>query len=214
MPREKLARWQKDQTTGLNQSGRSHLADADRVFDRATALPAPHLQGPGPLLICDSLSKYVFFPAAEREVLAAVKASRVPETQSLTHVHLRKPRASEFRSGRVPLAEYIALDAYAVLVLYPWPKSLLMPLKKKPADSILRRYRRFEPELVSHKGKWHLKWKEGKVADFFLHELLPAELQVHAEFQTQYAARVAQKGAGEPVQYANQRFLEESTVIW
>jgi hypothetical protein len=214
MPREKLARWQKIQTANLAQSGRSHLPDADKVFDRAAALPVPHPNDRLPLLFTDAITKDVFFPAEEHEILAAIEASRVPEKNSLTHIHLRKPRASEFRSGRIPLAEYVALGDYAVLIFYPWPRTLLMPLKKKPADNILNRYRRFEPELVSHKGKWHLQWKEDKVADFFLNELLPAELLVHAEFQAKHATRMSQKRIELPVQYANQRFFEENTVIW
>lgn len=214
MPRERLARWQKVQTSNLDQSGRSHLADSDKVFDRAAELQVPREGDRLPLVLCDNIPKDVFFPADEQAVVAAIEASRVPEKSSLTHIYLRKPKASDFRNGRIPLAEYVALDQYAVLIFYPWPRNLLMPLKKKPADNILNRYRRFEPSLVSHKGKWHLQWKEDKVADFFLNELLPAELLVHAEFQAKHAARKNQKFIELPVQYANQRFFEENTVIW
>lgn len=214
MPRARLARWQKVQSANLDQGGRWHLADSDKVFDRAAALPAPHKNDTLPLLHCEAIPKDVFFPADEHEIRAAFESSRVPEKSSLTHIYLRKPRASEFRSGRIPLAEYVALDAYAVLIFYPWPRSLLMPLKKKPTDNILSRYRRFAPELVSHKGKWHLQWKEKHVAEFFLNELLPAELLVHAEFREKHTARMSHRGTELPVQYANQRFFEENTVIW
>ncbi|GAB4432691.1 MAG: hypothetical protein OHK0011_15630 [Turneriella sp.] len=106
------------------------------------------------------------------------------------------------------------MQNFPVLIFYPWPRSLLLPLKKKPADNILNRYRRFEPELVSHKGKWHLQWKEDKVADFFLNDLLPAELLVHTEFQAKHASWTSHKRRELPVRSANQRFFEENTVIW
>ncbi len=213
MPRERLARWQKIQTANLGQSGRSHLADAARVFDRAAALPVPQADDRLPLLICETIPKDVFFPADEQAILQAFEDCRVPEKTSLTHICLRKPRASEFRSGRIPLAEYIALDEVAVVIFYPWPRSLMMPLKKKPADSILHQYRRFEPVLISHKAKWHLKWKVERVADFFLNELLPAELLIHAEIRAKHAARMSKQGFDLPVQYARQRYFEEQTVI-
>jgi hypothetical protein len=58
------------------------------------------------------------------------------------------------------------------------------------------------------------RWQKEQVGEFFLNELLPAELLVHAEFREKHAARMSHRGTELPVQYANQRFFEENTVIW
>jgi len=211
MPKERQARWQKSQSRSGAISGRSHLATADKIFDRISGLEAPS----GKITYTtDEIPHDVFFPLTEDEIAAALGEASASDASGITHVWLRRARASDFRSGRIPLAEYIAVDNIALLVFYPWPENLRMPLTKKPGDVIVNRYKRWSPKLTSHKGKWHFEWQTEQAKDFCLSELIRHEIQVHSDFIQKHAAREARKGESLPVQFASQRYFEESLVIY
>lgn len=214
MAHEKKASWQKNKALGGAISGRSHLATADKVFDRVLSLEMPHPNDTLPLFITDTVPKDLYFPIEEADIRDALDKANANDTAGLTHIWLRRPRASEFRSGRIPLAEYIALEEIALIAFYPWPNHMLMPLTKKPSDAILNRYKRWKPSLTSHKGKWQLQWHADLVRDFCLTELVKHMLAVHTDFRQKHAARESTKRIELPVQYANQRYIEENLVIW
>lgn len=210
MPKERQARWQKAGAT----SGRSHLATADKIFDRIALLPPIHSGERLPIYLTDNIPKDLFFPLEETDISATLASLPADDCKGITHIWLRRPLSSEFRSGRIPLAEYIALGEAALIVIYPWPTALRMPLTKKPADKVLNRYRRFAPKLTSHKGKWHLEWLPEQAKDFCANELIRHEVATHAEFRAKHAAKESRRGEELPIQYANQRFFEENLEYW
>lgn len=211
MPREKQARWQKQQPLAV--SGRSHLANADKVFERAAGLTLPHAGDTLPIYLIDTIPKDLFFPFEEGQIADEFSKMPASDAEGISHIWLRRPRASEFRNGRIPLSEYIAWGNIALIALYPWPTTLRMPLTKKPTDQILNRYRRWAPRLTSHKGKWHLEWTAEHAAEFCIGELVRHMVSVHAEFRAKHLAREAKRGEELPAAYAQQRFFEENLVI-
>lgn len=213
MAKEKKARWQINASQSAPVGGRSHLATAEAVFDRALSLEMPDVSEEWPRYVTDSIPKDVFFPADEAEIARAFKALPAVDTEGISHIWLRRAKASEFRSGRIPLAEYIAWGDIALIVFYPWPESLRLPLTRKPADKVLIRYKRWKPAAVSHKGKWHFSWEVEAAKDFCLNELVRHMVLVHSDFRKEHLAREKRRGEEIPVQYANQRYFEENLVI-
>jgi hypothetical protein len=215
MANKKLARWQNDPSLGGTVSGRSHLANSDKVFDRVTALNPPHKSDALPILLEDEVPKDLFFPVEPAEVLEAIRKFPAADIAGLTHVWMRRPKSSEFRNGRIPLAEYVSVDAFRLIAIYPWPASMTIPLIKKPGDTVMNRYKKWAPELISHKGKWLLRWQHDQVREFFMHELLQHEVALHAANERKIktdlsrADRVVLQN-----QYANQRYFEGNLTIF
>ena len=114
--------------------------------------------------------------------------------------------------------EYRHLPAFILLVLTQGPAhggAVDAALTKKLPDIILNRYRRWSPKMASHKGKWLLEWQPDTAKDFCLGELIRHEVAVHVEFTAKHAARSSRQPMIElPIQYANQRYIEENLEIW
>lgn len=213
MAKDRKARWQINASQSAPVGGRSHLPTAEAVFDRALKLEMPEASEAWPRYITDAVPKDVFFPASAEEIDAVFRQLPGTDTDGISHIWLRRAKASEFRSGRIPLAEYIAWGDIAAIVFYPWPESLRLPLTKKPADKVLIRYKRWKPAPVSHKGKWHFSWSADTARDFCLTELVRHMVLVHSDFRKDHLAREKRRGEEIPVQYANQRYFEENLVI-
>jgi hypothetical protein len=210
MSQSKQARWQKN--TELNEvfSSRAHVESADKIFDRVRGIQMPRKSDVTPLFMEDQPSKDAYFPASVTEITEVLGKIPKTDTAGITHIWLRRAKASEFRSGRIPFAEYVTRDDIHLIVLYPWPENMIFPLTKKPADAVLTRYKKWAPEPFSHKGKWNLKWNATTVQDFYLHELLVREIGHHVDFQQKNWS----KQNGMPVQYATQRYFEETLIIY
>lgn len=198
----------------VRESGRSHLANADKVFERILGVSPPAKNDRLPIFSEDTLPKDLFFPMGEEGARAAFAALPASESRGVTHVWLRRPRASEFRTGRIPLAEYVAYDEFAIIALYPWPQTLRMPLVKKMPDQILGRYRAWAPRHSSHKGKWHLEWSRENAEKYFQSELMREMVAIHTDFRAKHALREAKRGEAVPIVYANQKYFEEHWVIY
>lgn len=213
MPKERKARWQINASQSAPVGGRSHLPTAEAIFDRAATLEMPEVGETWPRYMTDSVPKDVYFPAGAEEIDETFRALPAIDTDGISHIWLRRAKASEFRSGRIPLAEYIAWGDIALIVFYPWPQSLRLPLTKKPADKVLIRYKRWKPQAKSHKAKWHFEWQADTAKDFCLNELVRHMVLVHSDFRKEHSAREKRRGEEIPVQYANQRYFEENLVI-
>jgi hypothetical protein len=183
----------------------------DKVFDRVSLLLPAKRNDALPIYVEDNPAKDDFFPLETNEIAEIVSKSIAPESRDLTHVWLRRPKPSEFRGGRIPFTEYFYANDICLMVFYPWPKNLIFPLTKKPTDAILNRYRKWSPKVSSHKGKWQLQWTENSVHDFYVNDLLRNLLALHTDFHTKLAQMPERRlRNGNLVQYANQRFFEQT----
>ena len=183
----------------------------DKVFDRVNLLMPVKPSDVLPLIVEDVPSKDAFFPVEPAELTELILKAIKPEARELTHIWYRRPKPSEFRGGRVPFTEYIYANGICLIVFYPWPETLIFPLTKKPTDAILNRYRKWSPKVSSHKGKWQLQWNLDSVRDFYLNDLLKNLLGLHFDFQTKLAQMPdGRLRNGQLVQYANQRFFEQT----
>lgn len=215
MAQKKQTRWEKNNLVGGAASGRTHLATADKVFDRVRTIDAPHPRDKLPIYFTDTVPKDMFFPIDEQDIRDTLDKLPKEDVKGITHIWLRKAKASDFRNGRIPLAEYIAIDGVNLIAFYPWPEHMRMPLTKKLPDIILNRYKRWSPTMSSHKGKWLLEWQAETLKDFCLTDLIRHEVAVHAEFMAKHAARSSRQPMIQmPIQYANQRYIEENLEIW
>lgn len=202
MPTPKQARWQRQLRYDEENPGH------DKIFDRVRALSAPGARANLPLITEDEVPKDLFFPITAADIAEALKSFPAGDLEGITHISLRRPKSSEFRSGRIPFAEYVRTEEICLIALYPWPQNMLTPLTGKPGDAILNRYKRWAPELKSHKAKWLLAWRAESVTDFYLNELLRGEILHHAETERKIRAGQIRSGV-----YARQRFFENSLTL-
>jgi hypothetical protein len=199
MPKQKQARWQKQVHYDGDNPGH------DKVFDRVRSLSAPGARETLPIFLEDDLPKDLFFPIDKNDIAGTFQGDA---SQGITHIWLRRPKSSEFRSGRIPFAEYVRTEKICLIALYPWPRNMLIPLQGKPGDAILKRYKIWSPELISHKSKWQLKWSPDTVRPFYVDELLKAELIHHAEVEAKIVSGAIRSGV-----YARQRFFENTLAL-
>lgn len=209
MPQKKQARWQK-----VRPLDEDPVSD-EKVFDRVRGLKKPGPRDSTPILLEDELPHDFYFPASLAEVSEAISTIAGSDSASITHVYLRRAKSSEFRSGRVPFAEYVRAEGICLIAVYPWPTHLQTPLTHKPGDAIMNRYKRWAPQLQSHKAKWSLKWHTDAVRNFFLDDVLKSIVLCHVEIQrasekNQDLARRRNKAE----LFAQQRYFEDTVEVY
>ena len=209
----KQARWQKNPSLVHHFGGRAAGEGPNRVFDITASLNPPRASDKLPIYLEDEPPKDMFFPVTLADIAETLAKLPREDTSGITHVWLRRPKASEFRNGRIPFAEYVYADGIFAVVFYPWPENMAIPLAKKPGDAILNRYKKWGPKLFSHKAKWRIEWNPEVVRDFYLSDLILQEIGRHMKFQRQNMAYAEAKGLEAPQGYATQRFFEDTVTI-
>src|SRR5262249_18032068 len=139
--------------------------------------PAPGVELP--IFIRDNPSRDFFFPVSVediREVLPQVPSA------GLTHVWLRRLRKAEWEAGKQPFAMFIAGSGVRLVVLYPWPREMLLRFgEKKPSRRSLRLLIRWGPELERDDEGWLLRWNEAQLRRFYIEDLLLHEIGHHVD---------------------------------
>lgn len=178
-------------------------------------LKKPGSRDSKPIFLEDEVPRDFFFPASLDDIREAVATLAKADATTITHVYLRRAKSSEFRSGRIPFAEYVRADGICLIALYPWPKHLQTPLTHKPGDAIMNRYKRWAPRLQSHKGKWSLQWDAEPLKDFFLSEIFKSEILCHVAVVREIenlAGKLLRRNKAEL--FARQRFFEDTVEIF
>lgn len=208
MPKPKQARWEKQ--LRYDEENPTH----DKIFDRVKGLKKPGKFEAMPVILQDDLPKGMYFPAESDQVAELLKTLSSADLAGLTHIWLRRAKASEFRSGRIPFAEYIRSEDLCVIAIFAWPDHMLTPLIAKPGDKIMNRYKSWSPQLTSHKGKWLIQWSHDVVTDFFLNDVLKGEINHHTEMQQKINTEMEGRQHGiNPRLYARQRFFENTLTV-
>ena len=210
----KQTRWKKSRKFGDVFGGRRYPKIADKVFNRAHSLTKPNFTDTLPIFLKDNPSKDMYFPVNSQEVSSALSNLPEADTAGLTHVWLRRAKPGDFEKELIPFAEYICGSGVYLIVLYPWPRNMLLPLSKRPTAAKLKRYQRWAPELVYSKNLWHLKWQPEAVKDFYLSDLIPHEIAHHVDYQQRHWSKANTRQREEfAIQYANQRYFEGSEAV-
>lgn len=68
-------------------------------------------------------------------------------------------KKSDFATGHYPLAEFVCGSGVRLIVLYPWPKDMLLPLgPQRPGEKLVKFCSRWCDDLIECGGKWFLRW--------------------------------------------------------
>jgi len=214
MLNSKQTRWKKSRKFGDVFGGRRYPKIADKVFNRAHSLGRPDPQDPLPIFLVENPSRSMYFPVTVPEINKALLTFPEEQVAGITHVWLRRAKPSDFELREIPFAEYICGSGVHLIVLYPWPRNMLLKFAKKPTAARLRQFERWQPELIQSRGIWYLKWQPDAVKDFYINDLIPHEIGHHIDFQRRHWSKANSKKREEfAIQFANQRFLEGSKTI-
>jgi hypothetical protein len=210
MQTRKDTAWRKSRKFGDIHGGRTRLRLADNIFSRAHSLKRP---GPGaeiPIFIVDNPSRDFFFPVSEEDVRKTLNSLPAICRAFLTHVWLRRVRKSDYETKTKPLASFIAGSGVRLIVLYSWPKDLLLRFgDRKPSKRRLRRYAPWGPELIKEGGEWCLRWSEDQLRLFYIQHLLLHEIGHHVDY---FCRRWSKANKKQVEEFADQYAVEWSAV--
>lgn len=207
MAERKATPWKKSRTFGGVYGGRKSRKIPDRIVQRAHSLHTPGPHDMLPIFIVDNPSRDFFFPLTVEEIQRELVELPKRDWSQITHVWERRFKKTEYEAGEMPLAEYICGSGVQLIVLYPWPKDLFMPLgKKKPTASCLRAFTDYATELQKIDGHWYLKWKLDAVKHFCVERVLYHEIGHYVDSGNRHwskaNARIVEEAAN---QYAYER---------
>ncbi|MBI4752700.1 MAG: hypothetical protein HY774_29780 [Acidobacteria bacterium] len=178
----KLTTWRKNRKLGDVAGGRKWPKIEDWIINREHPLRPPVAGDNLPLLIEENPSRDFFFPVTAQEMLACLKKFPKSDTHGITHLWFKRLKKKALLNFRRPLAEYIAGSGVYVIVLYPWPKDMLLRFgPHRPSTKILRSYARWTTELIHQDGGWFLRWDSEPLRDFYLNGLLGHEIGHHQD---------------------------------
>ncbi|MBI5531135.1 MAG: hypothetical protein HY898_00365 [Deltaproteobacteria bacterium] len=182
MLNRKSTAWKKSRKLGDVFGGRKWPKLADKIFARCHSLKRPSKGEPTPILIEDNPSRDFFFPIRGVDALAAFEGLPNQDIQGITHLWLRRLKRADYESGSAPYAEFICGSGVRVVVLYPWPKDMMLRFgPDKPRRSVLRRYGPWCQDLVFEDGVWALRWNLDALRRFYVEHLLFHEVGHHVD---------------------------------
>lgn len=169
--------WRKNRKLGDVMGGRRNPKVNDRVWGRVHSLQAPTDHDSIPIVIHENPSRLFFFPVTSEEVLASLRLLPDDHVAALTHIWFRRISLAEYSQPSRPLAEFICGSGVRVIVLYPWPRTLLQRFgRNRPSARVLSLYSRWTTELRCARGIWQLRWQLEALRDFYLSYLLLHEV--------------------------------------
>lgn len=210
MQSRKETAWRKSRKFGDIHGGRTRLRLADNIFARAHTLKRPAAGVELPIFVEDNPSRDFFFPISVQDIRSTLDQLPTIARDRLTHVWLRRIRKSDWETQRKPFALFIAGSGVRLIVLYPWPRDLLLRFgARKPSQRKLREYSPWSPELIKDGPDWCLRWSEASLRLFYLQHLLLHEIGHHVDF---FYRRWSKANDKQVEEFANQYAVEWSAV--
>jgi hypothetical protein len=197
-----LTPWKKSRTFGDIHGGRRRRRMTDNIFKRLHSLsrPGPHDQLP--FLIEENPSRDYFFPISAAEALEILSSHSNKDLGGITHIWLRRDKRPNTLSSEHPLAEFICGSGVRVIVLYPWPKNLLLPLGgSKPIAKVLRPFQQLGAEIIQSENHWYAKLTGPNVRQYYAQHLLLHEFAHHIDWFNRYWSKA---NAKQTEDFANQ----------
>lgn len=204
----KSSAWRKNRKLGDVYGGRRWPKITDKILYRCHNLKAPTIGQETPIIIEDNPSRDFFFPLKVSEALEVLKTLPQEHIEGITHLWFRKIKKSEYLSTKVNFAEYICGSGVKVVILYPWPKTLMLNFfNKKPSVKLLKEYSRWTTDLRFENQEWKLFWTQENLKRFYAENLLLHEIGHHLDSKTRLLSKTANKQAEE---FANQYAIQWS----
>jgi hypothetical protein len=199
--------WKKSRTFGDVFGGRAKRKITDGVFRRAHSLNPPGPHDSPPIFIIDNPSRDFFFPLEREEIIEGLALLPRCDWCTITHIWQRRFRKADYEAAELPLAEFICGSGVRLIVLYPWPKNLSMPLGwKKPTRGTLKTFADYTTDLRRSGTSWYLQWTLEDAKRFCAERLLYREIGYHLDWYTRRWSKANCKAVDESAkQYAYER---------
>mgnify|MGYP000067038661 FL=1 len=183
----KYTAWKKSRKFGDIYGGRTRARLNDNIFMRAHSLKRPSSTDELPILIQDNPSRDFFFPISADEASEAIKALPKDDSLGITHIWLRRFSKTEYEKGALPLAEFICGSGVRVIILYPFPKNMIMNLgSKKPSARKLKELGEWCSDIKKADGSWVLRWNLPALRKYYINNLLYHEVGHHVDWYNRY----------------------------
>ena len=131
----------------------------------------------------DNPSRDYFFPISVDEAEEALQALPKRDFDGITHIWLRRFKKTEYEKGELPLAEFICGSGVRVIILYPFPNSMLLTLGKlKPSNRKLKELEKWCCDIRRKNGNWVARWKLLALRKYYINSLLYHEVGHHVDW--------------------------------
>jgi hypothetical protein len=213
--KHKHTAWKKSRKFGDIYGGRTRLRLNDSIFKRAHSLKRPAESDKLPILIQDNPSREFFFPISAEEALKAVNALPKKDTQGITHIWLRRFKKSSYEKRKLPLAEFICGSGVRVIILYPFPRTMVQVLGlKKPSSRKLKELKEWCSDIEYRNNKWVAIWQLPNLRKYYINQLLYHEVAHHIDWYYRHWSKANHKQAEEFAdQYAMQKLATATYVF-
>lgn len=207
--------WKKSRTYGDIYGGRERRRLSDGIFKRAHSLSRPTSLDQCPILIQDNPSREFFFPISAKEAEEALGALPQRDFEGITHIWLRRFKKKEYEKGELPLAEFICGSGVRVIVLYPFPKDMVLVLgDSKPSKRKLKELEKWGCKVRKKEGVWVACWSRSELRKYYINSLLYHEVGHHVDWYNRYWSSANSKQAEEFAdQYAIQKTANATHVF-
>ncbi len=205
----KTTAWKKSRTFGDVFGGRMSRKIPDRIVRRAHSLHPPGPHDSLPIFLIDNPSRDFFFPLTPEEIRRELLELPKRDWSQITHIWQRRFKKTEYDAGELPLAEFICGSGVRLIVLYPWPNDLYMPLgEKRPTRAQLRAFADYTADLRHSDNCWYLRWTIKATRDFCIERLLYHEIGYHVDFYRRHWSKANHRSTED---FANQYAYECTT---
>ncbi|VAW95818.1 hypothetical protein MNBD_GAMMA21-1555 [hydrothermal vent metagenome] len=205
----KLTAWKKSRKFGDIYGGRTKRRLEDNIFQRAHSLKRPNPGERLPILIEENPSKHFFFPISAEEANDALKSLPKRDYTGITHIWLKRIKLSDYEDGLLPLAEFICGSGVRVIVLYPWPRTMVQNFgQKKPSQRMTNEYSKYHSIVKKVEGNWQCKWQLTHLRKFYIASLLYHEVGHHIDWYNRHWSKSNSKQLED---YADQYAIQKSS---
>jgi len=144
----------------------------DNIFNRLHSVQRPSPQDQLPIVMADNPSRDFVFPTTSDRVLGRLAELPADDVDGITHLWFR--RTDLDRTDPQRFFDYIGGSGVQLIVIYPWPKDLLLRLgSSRPKPKTLNRYRPWTTDLRKVDRQWCLVWTADSVERFTLESVIP-----------------------------------------
>jgi len=131
----------------------------------------------------DNPSRDFFFPLDEEEIRHELSHVPTRDWKDITHIWLRRVRKRDYEQREVPFAEFVCGSGVRMIVLYPWPRNLMLYLgESPPKPKHLKFYAPYADSVVKREGGYFLEWTLPAVKNFCVEVLLYHEIGHNADW--------------------------------
>lgn len=208
MKSRKTTAWKKNRKFGDVYGGRSRTKLSDNIFFRLHSIERPSEKDQLPILMEDNPSRDFFFPLSLEEVEEALKELPNRDYEGITHIWLRRLKGSDFHAGNKPHAEFICGSGVRMIVLYPWPKDMVLSYgRKRPSNAVINEAEKFGAVFKKTNKGWHSHWGISSIRKYTINAVLYHEVGHHIDWYYRHWSKANRKQAED---YADQYAIQKT----